>query len=57
VKEKDNRARIKLEDGSVINCTEKQILAMVELRVKARMDITPFVAAYFELTGTPLPER
>ena len=57
MKDKDNRARIKLEDGSVIHCTAKEIPLLVEYRRKARMDISMFEQAYLELTGNTLPAR
>lgn len=56
MKEKDNRARIKLEDGSVIHCTAKEIPLLIGYRDKARMDTSMFLAAYLELTGNPLPK-
>lgn len=56
VRTKENRAHIKLEDGSVIHCTAKEIPLLVSYRLKARMDIAPFRDAYFDLTGNPLPQ-
>lgn len=52
---KEKTARIKLEDGSVIHCTAKEIPLLVSYRVKTRMDISMFEQAYFELTGDKLP--
>jgi len=57
MRDREQRARIKLEDGSVIHCTAKEIPLLVEYRLKARMDISMFQEAYFQLTGNTLPAR
>jgi len=57
MRDREQLARIKLEDGSVIHCTAREIPLLVEYRVKARMDISMFQEAYFQLTGTTLPAR
>jgi len=54
MRDREQRARIKLEDGSVIHCTAKEIPLLVEYRMKARMDISMFESAYVELTGNKL---
>lgn len=55
VRPKENTARIKLEDGTVIHCTAKEIPLLVQYRLKARMEIAMYRDAYFALTGNPLP--
>jgi len=57
MRDREQRARIKLEDGSVIHCTAKEIPLLAEYRRKARMDISMFEQAYVELTQNPLPAR
>jgi len=56
MRNKEQRARIKLEDGSVIHCTAREIPLLVQYRLKARMDISMFRDAHLELTGTTLNE-
>jgi len=54
MRDREQRARIKLEDGSVIHCTAKEVPLLVEYRLKARMDISMYEAGYLELTGNKL---
>lgn len=51
MKDREQRARIKLEDGSVIHCSAKEIPILIGYRLKARMDISMYEKAFQELTG------